>query len=725
MANEALRTLIQNLRRVAERQGSGRPSDAELLERFAVTRDQAAFEVLVWRHGPMVLSLCRRMVHHEQDAEDAFQATFLTLVRKAGSIAKRDAVGSWLYKVAFRVALEANARTAKRTEHETAGVETLAAKPAEDVGGRELHLAVGEEVNRLPDKYRVPLVLHCFEGKSSQEVAQQLGCAEATVRTRLARARERLRTRLARRGLALTAGLLGAGLAPSAVPAALVDTTIKAAAQFAAGKALAAGVVSAQAVALSERVLKYMFLSKLKHVAAAVVLVSVFGAGTGLTIRQALAQRPAAQQNNNAPKPRAQDTAQAKDDRVEIQGTWESWTTVTHSSNGEVSPPERLKLTSVITEDKIMRVGQDGFLEDEQSYKLDPTKSPKAIDITDRRLGDTFLGIYQLEGDTLKILYTDERPKKFPSEKDQMKPMVWKRVSRNYAPVAQRFANAPGCFWMINPTSPPASMGTLGIMYIYDKDHDGSVVITMAYAVRESASAPRKDLRPVLFDAGGNRYLPKFICGGSGSKWNGPEVGMYRWRMDPNVLPARTVAQVGIEALTADAHRSTAREALERAKIGKVQVLPWPQIGEAFSFVLTTIDGRKLRSEDFKGKVLLIDCWATWCSPCMALMPELKSIYRKWHPQGLEIVGISFDMQAETVRKICKSKGLTWPQIQVPDDEKVRALWQEASGISAIPRVLLIDQQGILQADTTDRLEERIAKLLGSPAQRPPAKPKP
>src|SRR5437763_674276 len=122
MANEPLRAVIQHLRRVADLKGPGRLTDAELLERFAIGRDQAAFEVLVWRHGPMVQNLCRRLLRHEHDAEDAFQATFLTLVRKAASITKREAVGSWLYKVAYRIALEANARGSKRAERETAGV---------------------------------------------------------------------------------------------------------------------------------------------------------------------------------------------------------------------------------------------------------------------------------------------------------------------------------------------------------------------------------------------------------------------------------------------------------------------------------------------------------------------------------------------------------------------------------------------------------------------------
>jgi thiol-disulfide isomerase/thioredoxin len=154
-------------------------------------------------------------------------------------------------------------------------------------------------------------------------------------------------------------------------------------------------------------------------------------------------------------------------------------------------------------------------------------------------------------------------------------------------------------------------------------------------------------------------------------------------------------------------------------------VLPWPQAGEAYPFTLTTIDGRKIHSENLKGKVVLIDCWATWCSPCMALMPELKELYEKWHQRGLEIVGISFDRDVETVRKACKSHALTWPQVFVPDDEKLRDLWREACGIGAIPRVLIIDQQGILQPESADKLKERIGKLLALSSKEPAPKTKP
>jgi uncharacterized protein (TIGR03067 family) len=264
-----------------------------------------------------------------------------------------------------------------------------------------------------------------------------------------------------------------------------------------------------------------MFLNKLKQVAGVALLATVFSAGTGLSIRQVLAGKPAGQDPDNKPQPAAKQSIQPKDDRTEIRGTWVTSETVTRSTNRQTFPPEEVKVTCVITEDKILRVGDDGFLDHDQTYKLDPTQRPKAIDVTDPRIG-TFLGIYELEGDTLKIYYSlDNRPAEFPGKSDVMKATVYKRVSRNFAPVAQRFANAPGCFWMINPTPPPASMGTLGITYFYDKDPDGSVVVTMAYAIRDNPLAPRRDLRPILLDAGGNRHLPKLMNGGSGSIRNG------------------------------------------------------------------------------------------------------------------------------------------------------------------------------------------------------------
>ncbi len=287
MARE-LRALLQHLRRIVGPRAGGL-ADAHLLDRFVNGRDEAAFEVLVWRHGPMVLSVCRRVLRHEQDAEDAFQATFLTLVRKGHSIGKRQAVASWLYKVAYRIALEANMLASRRKLREKQDAGTLEAKATpqatDTAGWRELRAVLDEEVNRLPEKYRTPLILCYFEGKTYEEAAQELGCPKGTVSIRLMRARELLRPRLERRGLALSAGMLAALLSENATAAAvsksLVEGIVKAALLFAAGKTTA-GVLSGPAVALAEGALKSMLMTKLKVAAAILLVVGLAGSGAGV-----------------------------------------------------------------------------------------------------------------------------------------------------------------------------------------------------------------------------------------------------------------------------------------------------------------------------------------------------------------------------------------------------------------------------------------------------------
>src|SRR5262245_42697302 len=195
MNNGRLGTFLRQLRRVTAPKAAGGLSDAELLERWLTQHDQAAFEVLVWRYGPLVLGVCRRLLR-DGDAEDAFQATFLALVRKAASIGRRERVGSWLYKVAYRVALRA-ARTVRTApplpEVPVAGGEA-------EVMWRDLRAVLDEEVNRLPEKYRTAFVLCHLQGLTNAEAARALGCPLGTVLSRLSWARERLRQRLTRRG---------------------------------------------------------------------------------------------------------------------------------------------------------------------------------------------------------------------------------------------------------------------------------------------------------------------------------------------------------------------------------------------------------------------------------------------------------------------------------------------------------------------------------------------
>ncbi len=276
MSAGRLRGLVFGLRRAA----ADGVSDAELLRRYAAGGDEAAFELLVWRHAGLVLGVCRRVLRHEQDAEDAFQATWLALARRARTVARGGSVGGWLYKVASRAALRLRARAEARARRERNTQPPGATDPGDEADYRELSRALDEQIGRLPERYRAALVLRCLAGKSGAEAARELGCAEGTVESRLARARARLRSALVRQGFTVPAALLTAGAVLGGVagraPAALVYDTVKAATAFAAGQAAARPGVAA----LAEGVLRAMLIHRIKRTAvAAVVLIGLLGFG--------------------------------------------------------------------------------------------------------------------------------------------------------------------------------------------------------------------------------------------------------------------------------------------------------------------------------------------------------------------------------------------------------------------------------------------------------------
>jgi RNA polymerase sigma factor (sigma-70 family) len=250
-------------------------SDGQLLRRFLADRDEATFAALLQRHGPMVLGVCRRVLRNEADAEDAFQATFLVLVRRAASLSSRAVLGDWLHGVARRTALNARRLAACRREKESAMARPEAQSP--NAEGDWVPL-LDEELRRLPEKYRLPIVLCDLEGRTRREAAGRLGWPEGTVAGRLARGRAMLAERLKRRGLAPTDGALVAALVRgTCVPPPLLTSTTKAASLFAAGQ-VATAVASARVAALAEGVLKSMLLTKLSVALLAAVAVVALGA---------------------------------------------------------------------------------------------------------------------------------------------------------------------------------------------------------------------------------------------------------------------------------------------------------------------------------------------------------------------------------------------------------------------------------------------------------------
>ncbi len=299
--------VLRDLRRAALLRDAAGMTDDQLLGRFLDDREEAAFEALVRRHGPMVLGVCRRVLRNGHDAEDAFQATFLVLMRKAGSVTKCEVLGAWLYGVAYRIAVRAKVTASRRRTKERQVSEMAQPGAADDGPCDDLEPLLDQEVSRLPAKYRVPLVLCELEGKSRKDAARQLGLREGTLSSRLARARVLLRQRLTDRGVALGAGALGVALAPSAVraslPPALVASTVRAAAAFGTGSA-AAGVVSVRAAALAHGALK------------ALLAAGLLGAGAGVrTYRETSGgqQAPRAAVSHGAePLARADEPARAE-----------------------------------------------------------------------------------------------------------------------------------------------------------------------------------------------------------------------------------------------------------------------------------------------------------------------------------------------------------------------------------------------------------------------------
>jgi RNA polymerase sigma factor (sigma-70 family) len=373
--------------------------DALLLERFVEQWDQAAFGDLVSRHGPMVLGVCRRLLDDPHAAEDAFQATFLLLVRKAGSVRKRGSVGPWLYGVARRVALEARGAASRRHAPLSLDREVPGVDDRDGLERDELHEALHEELGRLPEKYRAPLVLCYIEAQTHEAAARQLGWPIGTVRVRIARGRDLLGERLTRRGLTPAAILLALGLLPkteAAVPPRLAEATVRAAARVAAGEEVPRGDVPARVVDLERKVRKAMHLTRLKWAAAFALAAVATGAVTTMVPR-ALAI--------------VDDKSKSDAELKKLQGTW----LITaferagekKEGNGE---GEQLQI-----EGDSFSIWHGGHVEEKGKIKLDPSRSPMEIDLQfldGKHEGMTDLAIYAWDGETLKLCWGKQGSKR-------------------------------------------------------------------------------------------------------------------------------------------------------------------------------------------------------------------------------------------------------------------------------------------------------------------------
>jgi RNA polymerase sigma-70 factor (ECF subfamily) len=463
MATGQTGKVIGQIRRAALLGNREGLTDAQLLTRFVTQRDEASFEALVRRHGPMVLGVCLRVLRDPDDAEDAFQAAFLVLVRKAASVGRRELLANWLYGVAHNTALKARAMATRRRAREkqvTAMPEPEAPRPDP---ARDLLPLLDEELRRLPDKYRLPVVLCDLQGQTRKEAAQQLGWPEGTVSSRLAKARAMLAKRMARDGLAVSAGSVVAGLAPGVsrarVPTSMVSSTVAAASHLVAGRAMG-GIVSAKVAALVDGALKAMLIAKLRTLTAVVVLCGVLGAGLGAfgwatsaatppRERGAPAAAGDAPRSDPAGDEKAPDAKAVAEEVAKLQGTW-VMAAVQWKGGKEVGQDVTTDARRLLVIHGTKCV--EGQVKGEKGVwflRVDPTSRPKRLEMgesSEFRPGRVTYGIYELDGDSLKVLWEGDKPEDRPTE---MKAtggrethgagwvMSWKRVGAGEQPGAK------------------------------------------------------------------------------------------------------------------------------------------------------------------------------------------------------------------------------------------------------------------------------------------------
>jgi RNA polymerase sigma factor (sigma-70 family) len=435
MISRSLARLTHVVANTILRHGGADLTDAQLLAYFVEQGNEAAFEALVRRHAPMVHGVCRRLLQHHQDAEDAVQVVFLVLARKAASVRPREALAGWLYGVAYKAALKARSRAARRKERQV--VQLPEPPSAPDRPPDDLRALIDRELHALPGKYRVVLVLCDLEGQTRRDAARQLGWTEGTVCGRLARARSLLVKRLIRHGLAPSVGALHALVAADSLSAAVPAPLLAALIRSTSPQAAAGLSVSPRVWTLAHLVQQALFPGKFRIAGAVLLLIGCLSAATGLALlarqqpsgadppQSATAQPAAAPASPRSPKG-------GQTDAERLQGPW---TLVWSIADGQRAPEATTPALTMMLTDKNFQSDWVKLFR-QSTYELDPTQDPRWIDLIagSEYPGHVSRGIYRFEGDDLMLCLARPnavRPVGFESKPGSGVTLgLWRRADR-------------------------------------------------------------------------------------------------------------------------------------------------------------------------------------------------------------------------------------------------------------------------------------------------------
>lgn len=284
----------------------------------------------------------------------------------------------------------------------------------------------------------------------------------------------------------------------------------------------------------------------------------------------------------------------------------------------------------------------------------------------------------------------------------------------------EHFKNRPGWSWVVEPfrwEGKTQTNGGNGVVMLVEEGKQQELIVVFAMPFR-GVEGFHGSWEPVAFDEQGTRQkLRARVAEGWATEEGGDGTFLYRWGSTPATLPASQVVHIGLEGLTTEGWKLKLKKDATKARIEAEQrgldVLLFPVVGQSYSFELKDLDGNIIKSKQLKGKVVVLDFWATWCSPCMQKMPELKMLYKQWHDDGLEVVGINFDHNEKTCQEAIERLGLRWRNSIAPMNEDLRKIWMDAIGVKSLPRILIIDREGRLRVDCDPgELEEHVTKLM-------------